>query len=405
MSLIGQITAPLHRIFPDLHYRVWNRQRNKIIRPQLRALAHLGPELTLTSQDQARELHVVVVPHYGPNAPTWHVAGQNHFFEIYQSLIEILGSERVTLFATNKSDPDFNYHADLLEVVAKTKATHIIGQIESDPNKGDQWSWDVPMTTLAKYWNGVFIGVMWDWAYPWLSVRAKRLARINSQLLVAELCQPISGLTVKGRVEAGPMTMPLSQATIDAILTRVSGAEKLYDLTFIGALYDYRVQLIEKLRADGVNIAVNPHRPDVTTDYMESRINQPTYLDYMYGLAQSQMTLNFSAAAGGPGEQYKIRLQEAALAQCLCLTDDRDGTRHFFPSDQYGYFAEISNLQQLVKDSLANPVELQQRQKAAQERAIELAHADFWGRIESALQARGLQGLTAMVPPTEPEEG
>ena len=404
-SLLGKVTAPLHKVIPDLDHRVWNWQRNKAVKAVVPQFMEFSDPLRLASQDSQRELHVIVVPHYGPDAPTWHVAGQNHFFEIYQSLIEILGPDRVTLMATSASDPDFAFHAQLLQVICDTKATHVIGQIEADPNKGDQWSWDIPMTLLADDWNGVFVGVMWDWAYTWLNVRAKRLAKINSKMLIAELCQPISGLTVKGRVEAGPMTMPLSRATTDAILERVAGAEKLYDLTFIGALYDYRVQLMNQLRADGVNVAVNPHRPDVTTDYMESRVNQPSYLDYMYGLAQSQLTINFSAAAGGPGEQYKIRVQEAALAQCLCLTDDRDGTKHFFPRDQYGFFAEIGDLERVVKSTLADPVELRRRQVAAQTRAIELAHTDFWGRIEDALKARGLRELTGIVPPPEPKKG
>ncbi|WP_353485282.1 glycosyltransferase [Haliscomenobacter sp.] len=402
VSLIGKVTSPLHKIFPTLHYQVWNRQRDKIVKSQLPSLAEFAAPLTIASQDSQRDLHVIVIPHYGPDAPTWHVAGQNHFFEIYQSLQEILGPERVTLLATDKSDPNFDYHARLMQLIIDTKATHVVGQIESDPNKADTWSWDVPMTMLANNWGGVFIGVMWDWAYPWLSVRAKRLAGINSRLLVAELCQPISGLTVKGRIEAGPMTMPLSRATTSAILDRVAGAEKIYDLTFIGALYDYRVQLIDQLRADGVNVAVNPHRPDVTTDYHESRSNQPSYLDYMYGLAQSQMTINFSQAAGGPGEQYKIRLQEAALAQCLCLTDDRNRTRHFFAPDQFGFFDELSNLEHVVKDALSNPVELKQRQIAAQARALKLAETDFWGRIEEALSARGLRSLTGLTAPPEP---
>lgn len=402
VSLIGKITTPLHKIFPGLHYRVWNRQRDQIVKMQLPSLAHFAGPLADASLDPERDLHVIVIPHYGPDAPTWHVAGQNHFFEIYQSLQEILGPERVTLLATDKSDPDFDYHERLLQLIVDTKATHVIGQIETDPNKSEQWSWDVPMTTLAENWDGVFIGVMWDWAYPWLSIRAKRLARINSKLLVAELCQPISGLTVKGRIEAGPMTMPLSRATTAAILDRIAGAEKVYDLTFIGALYDYRVQLIDQLRADGVNVAVNPHRPDVTADYHESRANQPSYLDYIYGLAQSQITINFSQAAGGPGEQYKIRIQEAALAQCLCLTDDRDGTRYFFEQDQFGFFDEVGNLEQVVKLALANPEELQQRQVGAQARAIELAGTDFWGRIEAALTARGLQSLTGLEAPPAP---
>lgn len=402
VSFIGRISAPLHKIFPGLHFAVWNRQRDSVVRKRIKELAPFATGLGASSRQRDRELHVIVVPHYGPDAPTWHVAGQNHFFEIYQSLIEILGPDRVTLMATDRSDPEFEYHSELLELITHTKATHVIGQIETDPNKANEWSWDVPMSMLNQHWDGVFIGVMWDWAYPWLSARAKRLARINSKLLVAELCQPISGLTVPGRIEAGPMTMPLSRATVNAILERIEGAEKIYDLTFIGALYDYRVELIEDLRAHGVNVAVNPHRPDITTDYHESRANQPSYLDYMYGLAQSQMTINFSRAAGGPGEQYKIRIQEAALAKCLCLTDDLDGTRHFFESDQYGTFEELSSLESIVSRALADPDELKRRQNSAQSRALELAHTDFWGRIESALVARNLRPLTGITSIPEP---
>jgi len=284
-SVIGKLTAPMHKVFPNLHFQVWNRKRDRTLAAQVASLSEFNHPLKQSSENPQRELHVVVVPHYGPDAPTWHVAGQNHFFEIYQSLVEILGQDRVTLFGTHESDPDFAYHRGLLQKIIDTKATHVVGQIESDPNKGEQWSWDIPMSVLAQHWDGVFIGVMWDWAYSWLRTRAQRLARINPKLLVAELCQPISGLTVKGRIEAGPMTMPLSRTTTEAILERVTGAEKKYDLTFIGALYDYRVDLIDKLREHGVHVAVNPHRPDITTDYLESRTNQPTYLDYMYGLA------------------------------------------------------------------------------------------------------------------------
>jgi hypothetical protein len=402
---MGKISAPLHKVFPNLHFRVWNRQRDSIVAKESNALSEFGLSLQNVSADSQRELHVVVVPHYGPDAPTWHVAGQNHFFEVYTSLVEILGSDRVTLFETHKTDPDFEYHRGLLKVVIETKATHVVAQIETDPNKGDQWSWDIPMSVLARDWDGVFIGVMWDWAYPWLRVRAQRLARINPKLLVAELCQPISGQTVKGRIEAGPMTMPLSQATTDAILERVSGAKKLYDLTFIGALYDYRVELIKQLRSHGVNVAVNPHRPDTTTDYLESRTNQPTYLDYMYGLAQSRMTINFSAAAGGPGEQYKIRLQEAAMAKCLCLTDDLNGTRHFFGLNEYSYFDKVSDIETVVERALHDLEQLEVNAQAAQVRAIELAHTDFWGRIENALRARGLRELTGIEPPPEPSSG
>ena len=93
------------------------------------------------------------------------------------------------------------------------------------------------------------------------------------------------------------------------------------------------------------------------------------------------------------------------MAQCLCLTDDRDGTRHFFAHDQFSFFDELGNLEHVVKVALSNPEELKQRQVAAQARAIELAGTDFWGRIEAVLTARGLPGLTGLSAPPEPNAG
>ena len=56
----------------------------------------------------------------------------------------------------------------------------------------------------------------------------------------------------------------------------------------------------------------------------------------------------------------------------------------------------------MAKETLSDPIKLHKRQVSAQERALELAHTDFWGRIEAALTARGLPGLTGLSAPPEP---
>ena len=397
-SLGATLGAPFRRIKPDFDMDVWRAKRAIVVARESRRLSPIAHSLRVRDTD----VHLVVAPHFGPDAPTWHVAGQNHFFEVYQSACEILGADKVTLFGVDTNEAASTWHRRLLETMRDTSATHLIAQIENDPNQAHNWTWDVIGTQLAQHWDGAFIGLMYDSAFPWLRMKARHLGRKLPNLLVAELCEPMSGVIRPGRPEVGPMTMPLSAATVNAIDAYVDGLPKLYELTFIGALYDYRVELIDKLRSAGVNVSVNPHRPDVTTNYDESRANQPTYLEYMKGLAQSEMTLNFSLASGGPVEQYKIRVQEASLVGCLCLTDDKDRTRLFFAPDEYGYFPSLDALPEIVADRLADTAQLRADQQAARTRAHELARTDFWGRIDDGLRQRGMRPLTGISPPIEP---
>ena len=397
-NLGARLGAPIKRLRPDFDMDVWRAKRRIGIRSELRALRDLDHQLRNDPQDT----HLVVIPNFGPNSPTWYTAGQNHFFEVWRSAQEILGEDRVTLVDVNSGHPAEDWHRKVLEVIADTKASHVIAQIESDPNRIDQWSWDVIGNKLAKHWQGVFIGVMHDAAFPWLRMKARYLGSIIPNFLVAEMCEPMAGVIKPGRYEVGPMTMPFSQETVRAISAHVADAPKLYQLTFIGALYDYRVELIRQLRASGVDVAVNPHRSDAAGTYAESQSNRPRYLDYMKALAQSEMTINFSLASGGPTQQYKIRVQEASMVGCLCLTDDVDRTRHFFAPNEYEYFPSLEAIPQIVSERLADPVRLRADQQSARSRAQELARTDFWGRIEDGLLKRRLRPLTGISPPIEP---
>ena len=391
----------VRRIDPRIDEHLWQVRRWQDVRRESKSLAR-SSRLLRSSNPVTDPVHVVVVPHLGPAAETYKVAGLNYFFEIQQSLKELLGDDAVTVLAVERDEPPSVWHARLLSTLAETQATHLITQIETDPNKPDEWTWDVIADSMATNWRGTWIGVMWDAAFPWLQLKARRLGRIFDNLLIADFCQPMTGTARRGRIEAGPVTMPLSEATVNSILSSTASATKKYDVTFIGALYDYRVQLLDELATLGINVVTNPHRSDAPKTYDESRANQPTFLDYMRGLAESETTINFSLASGGPIEQYKIRIQEAAMVACLPVTDDRERTRLFFRPDQYGYFSSVDDLGPTLERLLADRSRLAEQQASTRERALSLAHTDFWGRVSDAARARKLRAPTELVTPPAP---
>ena len=391
-SFLGKIGLQIGKVFPQFDATIWQVKRKRHCAQQSKALSVLASQLPRDERGQ-RPIHLVVTAHHGPDAPNWHIAGGNIGFETYLSAVELLGEENVSLFGAGKDEPEVSWHSRLLELMAEKKATHLIGQIEVDPNQGSNWSWDVLATVFNEYWDGVFIGLMYDSAFEWLRLKTKRIGKIYPRVLYVDICEPIAGYVVPGRPEVGPVTMPMSQASVNRIDEYVSGLEKLHQVSFIGALYDYRVDLINALKSDGFDVVVNPHRPDTTVDYLDSRTNQPTYLDYMAGLAQSELTINFSLASGGPHEQYKIRVQEASLVGTICLTDDRERTRLFFEPNEYRFFESISSIEKVVESTLRDPSQLAQDQIAAKKRAHVLAKTDFWGKINETLDMRRLRSL------------
>ena len=391
-SFLGKIGLQVSKVIPQFDATIWQAKRRLHCSQQLKALSAVASQLPHDGRAE-RPIHLVVVAHHGPDAPNWHIAGGNIGFETYLSAVELLGEDNVSLFGAGKDEPEISWHSRLLEIMAEKKATHLIGQIEVDPNQGSNWSWDVLATVFNKYWDGVFIGLMYDSAFEWLRLKTKRIGKIYPWVLYVDIAEPITGYVIPGRPEVGPVTMPMSQASVNRIDEYVSGLEKLHLVSFIGALYDYRVDLIDALISEGFEVVVNPHRPDTTSSFLESRMNQPSYLDYMAGLAQSELTINFSLASGGPHEQYKIRVQEASLVGTLCLTDDRERTRLFFEPNEYRFFESISSIEEVVESTLSNPGQLARDQNAAKERAHILAQTDFWGKINETLNIRQLRTL------------
>lgn len=395
-GLIPRLRSLPGRTWPGLDERLWNRGRDRECAAIVaasgydRALADLSP----MSGNALRPSHLVVIPMDGPDNGSWKVAGGNFFYEIAQAAREYAGAEKVSIFAVDGSEDPAQWHERLIRHLVDTGATHVIAQVESDPNKPSSWTWDILWSQLVPRWDGVMLGVVFDSAFQWVTNHTRRIARISPRFLLVDICMPMDGVMVKGRPEVGPVNMPVSNESLAAIDAFTAGMEKAYDVSFIGTLYPYRVEMIEALAARGVTVVVNPHRTDVTHDFAESRANQPTYLDYMAGLFQSQMTINFSQSSAGNFQQLKTRVLEAAAVGCLVLTDDVDRVDRFWvPGEQYGYFASPKDVPALVESFLADPERLARAQASARARAREINVTSFWGGIEEGLRRRGLQAF------------
>lgn len=393
VSYAGRAAATL---FPKLDELAWNRQRDAAV-----SALTLEPDYTqMTSRlpsahGGTRPSHVIVVPEEGPGFDSWRPGTRNFYYEAAQVIREDLGADKVTIVGVEPGEPPAQWHERLIRAAVETRATHILTHIENDPGSSQaSWTWDALWSQLSQRWDGALLGVMFDSAFKEVRAKSRRIARISENYVVVDICMPMDGSMRRGRPEVGPVNMPVCRESLALIDDHISALPKLYDVSFIGALYPYRVELLDALRARGVRVAVNPHRPDVTSTFHESRTNQPSFIDYMAGLKQSHMTINFSRSSAGPYEQLKTRVLESALAGCLLLTDDKDRTRMFFTAeDEYGYFASPDDIPDLVESYLSHPDRLSRAQQSFERTARDFAFTGFWSAIDACLERRGLQGV------------
>lgn len=393
MTLRASIGALAAKVAPNLDERAFNRARDRIV-TEARAEADYPSRLAglpwgVASPDV--KSHIVIVPMEGPSDPSWRPAGGNFFYEISQSAREYAPEAVVTVFEVLPHESPADWHVRLIRFLVSSGATHLMAQIETDPGRVGSSSWDILWSELAPRWNGVFLGVMFDSGFRTITLGARRLARTSDRFVVVDICVPMDGSMVRGRSEVGPVSMPISNQTFDELDRQIGVVEQVYDVSFIGALYPYRVEMIESLRSAGIAVAVNPHRPDATSDLASSRANQPTYVDYMRGLAQSRMTINFAMASSLAGYQLKTRILEATGVGTLVLTDDVDRSSRFWgPGEGVAYFTSPQEIAPIVESYLAAPSRLAAEQAAGRNRARAINVSSFWGGIDEGLDLRSL---------------
>ena len=388
MGIKNLVSKALFLVNPYWDEIGWNRQHDSRMRA-----AGLTPRKRKSVMSFApRTTHVLIVPQNGPSGDNFFAGQWNIYYEATKALEDLIGAENVTVFDVPAGEQPAVWQQRLVDQVASTGATHVLTHIESDPGTtSDSWTWDEAFIRLLDSgWEGALLGVNFDSAFKWIRARSRRLARMSPQFVSVDICMPMDGELVRSRTEVGPVNMPVSSETLALLAPALVGVEKVHDVSFIGTLYPYRVELIESLRSRGINVAVNPHRADETTDFESSRANQPTWIEYMQGLASSHMTINFSRSSAGPYEQLKTRVIEAGLAGTYLLTDDQDRTRLFFPPDEFSTFNSVEDLPDLIESLLRDRADLDARARRAQVRARELAVTNFWSGIDQGLVARGL---------------
>lgn len=403
LTLGERLEAAKHRLGFERAQRQWFARRQAEIPGELAA----GPYASALARpmvesrpvagarDLGRPAHVVVVPQEGYAFESFRAGTRNFYFEAWRNLAENLGEASVSVFDVDPGEVPAAWHVRLLDHVTSVGATHVITHIESDPgSSGATWTWDTAWGLLSSRWDGVLLGVMFDSAFEWIAAKSRLLARISPRFMVVDICMPMDGSMVRGRPEVGPVNMPVSRESLALVDARLAGVTPSFDVSFVGVMYPYRMAMVSALRAAGVSVAVNPHRADRAADDASSRVDQPSWLDYMAGLRSSRMTLNFSQSSAGRFEQLKTRVIEATLAGTLLLTDDIDRTRRFWTlGDEYEYFATVADLPGVVSRLLDDPARVTAMAAAGEVRARSLAHTHFWGGIEEGLRRRGLPAI------------
>ena len=383
-SLVGSLAA---RVYPGLDERIWNRKRDQEF--------PLSVQRSTEPKGRDRDVHVLVVPQEGPDFDSWAPGRWNFYFEVWQTAIERLGADRVSFLDVARGESWESWVPRLVALAHETEATHIITHIESDPgSESSTWHWDVAWAELLRSWDGVLLGVMFDSAYFWIRAQGRRLARMSPRFVVVDICMPMDGSMLRGRPEVGPVNMPVCATSLELVRDRCSSIQKMWDVSFIGVLYPYRVDALEELRRRGVNVAVNPHRNDNATDYRSTKVDQPAWLDYMAALAASRLTINISQSNAGPVQQLKTRVIEGMLAGTVVVTDDVDRTSRFFsPGVDYRYFRDLDALPDVISRALAKPGILAESAAAVGPRAESLANRGFWDAIDVGLRRRSLPSV------------
>lgn len=378
----------------------WERRRDtergsELAGPDYQRFVPL-PARRSSKRDLGRAPHIVVVPHEGSAFDSWRPGTRNFYWEAAQTLRESLDDASVSVYDVDPGTRSSQWHTGLLDHLRDSGATHVITHIEADPGSGTaSWTWDTAFELMLRHWDGVLLGVMFDSAYEWTAAKGRLLARMSDRYLLVDICEPMDGAMRRGRPEVGPVNMPVSRQAIDIVDARLAGVRPQWDISFVGVMYPYRIALVERLRALGMSVAINPHRNDSATDNTSSRVNQPSWPDYMAGLRSARMTINFSQSnAPSRHEQLKTRVIEATLAGPLLLTDDIDRTSRFWvEGEEYAHFARPEDLPRVAQHYLDDPALLDRVAAAGQRRARALGPTHFWQAIDAGLARRGLPAV------------
>ncbi len=334
---------------------------------------------------------VIVTPRGERDSETWQPGGGNYFYELLTSANETYGEGCAEIFLVDEHAPPETWHAPLLQHLIDHDASHCIAFVESDPGQAGPWHWNDFALQVQQEWQGAFVGILTDGVYLLHQARATRFRRAMSRSVFVAI--DIEHLRYAGFVPAktifGPCFLPISNASIDALDDAATPSERReFDLVFVGKVYANREGFLEELRASGIRVGINPHRPDPAI--------RPGYADYVRGLRQGHFTLNLSEAGGMPIPQLKSRMLEGPLFGTIVCTDESALGKRFFDTDQFITFSSADDLHRVIAPLLADAQKLEKIRTSAQAHARDVASSAFWTTAERALADNNLPTFGAM---------
>ena len=317
----------------------------------------------------------------------WEPAVGNYSFELFETAKRCMGEDRVHVLRIDPGGSTKDWQGRVIAYLNDHAISHALGRIDIEPNGSGDWAWDIFVRRLRREWSGVFLPLTYDSAYPYLSMHLDRLARLNARSMPVVLDRPITPVIRPHLPSAGPLFLPLSDASMEVLNAAVADVDHDLDLTFIGNVdgYPYRAALLSGLRDAGLDVAVNPQRE---YDAM------PGFAAYAKALARSRVTLNFSRCNGVPVTQLKTRLLEGSLFGTLVASDSPLYAEDYFvKGEEFISYSSPHDLKSQLASLLAEPERLESMREAAHAKAEKLRIWNFWSKVDQGLAARGLSPL------------
>ena len=392
-SLLSRIGAPVNAAFPRLSWDLWSTRRTlEQARP-----GELAPALrnrwerhsgVPAGSGLAMPTILLVVPMADHVEIPWEPAVGNYSFELYETARRCLGDDRVHVLRIQPGGTAEEWQGEVVAYLNDHRITHVLGRIDIEPNASGDWSWDVFVRRLRREWPGIFLPLTYDSAYPYLSMHLDRLTRLHSRTMPVVLDRPISPVIRPHRPSAGPLFLPLSDASMEVLNAAVADVSHDLDLTFIGNVngYPYRAALLTALEHAGLEVTVNPQREDGDS--------MPGFAAYARALARSRVTLNFTRCNGVPVTQLKTRLLEGSLFGTLVASDSPlYAEEYFVKGEEFISYSSPVDLRDQLTRLREDPARLQVMRDAARAKAEQLRIWNFWTKVDEGLAARGLPRL------------
>lgn len=325
---------------------------------------------------------LVVVSSELAETSRWDFAQGTYMFEILESAKEYLNSQ-VELFVFRKEKSMITEFNRLERKLVEDRFTHLLASLESDPGS-PSWNWDYFAHRAGRSWNGMVIGLSTDSVYRLHQLRFNRFVGKFRNTCVVGIDAVMDEKYLNANNHYGPTLLPISKKSIDIIDQKLKGYSLEGDpsaVAFVGAMYPYRLKLIEKLRKINLDVVVNPH----TAGSSESTKNNASYVNYVRALRKGKLALNLSRANGINVNQLKSRVLESPVFGVPVLSDDRELASRFFDCDsEFVFFQANRRSIETISKVVNCDDELINISKAAQKKARAIAQSCFWETVRIA---------------------